>query len=99
MTPSHQIVVLVAVVLFGPIVRHAMSVDEDIVPCDFGDLIDHGAENGREIKIGTMDAYLSDAVDVEGEEKIAIMVYHDIFGWKLPNTRVPTPPPPSPPIA
>jgi putative IMPACT (imprinted ancient) family translation regulator len=42
-----------------------------------------GTPNGSEGKLASNDVYITGT-----EKKAAVMVIHDVFGWKLPNTRL-----------
>ncbi|XP_078600764.1 carboxymethylenebutenolidase homolog isoform X1 [Branchiostoma floridae x Branchiostoma japonicum] len=52
-------------------------------PCCIGDRLEYGSM-GRELKVGGVDMYLATP---KTPTKKGIVVYMDIFGWKLPNTR------------
>ncbi|KAM9329453.1 carboxymethylenebutenolidase homolog [Gastrophryne carolinensis] len=53
-------------------------------PCDLGDVFhDYGAQ-GQEIEIENVKAYLSQPRSPTDK---AVIIAHDIYGWRLPNTR------------
>lgn len=52
-------------------------------PCDIGDRLDYGGL-GQEVQIDHTKAYV---VKPSAQSDRAVIIIHDIFGWKLPNTR------------
>ncbi|CAH1232303.1 CMBL [Branchiostoma lanceolatum] len=52
-------------------------------PCCIGDRLEYGSM-GRELKVGGVDMYLATP---KTPTKKGVVVYIDVYGWKLPNTR------------
>lgn len=60
-----------------------MANEQNPCPCDFGDTLDYKGL-GDEISVGPVSAYLTKP-SISTDK--AVIVVHDIFGWKIPNTR------------
>ncbi|KAJ7338400.1 hypothetical protein JRQ81_011892 [Phrynocephalus forsythii] len=60
-----------------------MANEQNPCPCDFGDLLDY-KELGNEVCVGHIKAYLNKP-SISTDK--AVILIHDIYGWKTPNTR------------
>lgn len=60
-----------------------MANEANPCPCNIGDKFEH-QEHGHEVPIEHIKAYITQP-SLSSDK--AVIVIHDIFGWKLPNTR------------